>query len=192
MAVVAVGALLLGVAVVGGLVGLNGLTVLRAEAPVASSPAHDPPDAPDRLTRASLPAREVLRAWDRRRAAAWAAGDPAALARIYLPRAVAGRRDVALLRRWNARGVRVTRLVPQVLAVRVTRATDQRLVVVLTDRLGVVEARVGGEVVVLPADRATTRRVELRRGPGTGARWRVASVRQGGTAGLPAPGTLVP
>ncbi|WP_323790945.1 hypothetical protein [Nocardioides sp.] len=164
------------------------VVVLRAEPPaVSSAPAPDPVAAPARG-----PAREVLRAWDRRRAAAWAAEDAAALAELYLPRAEAGRRDVTLLRRWKARGVRVTRLQPQVLALRVVEATDRRLVVEVSDRLGVVEAVVGGAAIALPIDRATSRRIELRRGPGVRARWKVASVLASPGGGLPAPGTLEP
>ena len=164
------------------------VVVLRAETPTVSrAAAHDTEAAP-----AKLPAREVLRAWDRRRAAAWAAQDPAALARIYLPRAEAGRRDVALLRRWTDRGVRVTRLQPQVLALRVVEATDRRLVVEVTDRLGVVEPVTGGVAIDLPTDRATSRRIELRREPGARSRWRVASVRASAEGGLPGPGTLEP
>ncbi len=130
-------------------------------------------------------AREVLREWDRRREAAWGAGDDVALAALYLTDAVAGRRDRALLRRWTARGATVTRLQPQVLALRVVREAPRHLVVRVTDRLGVVEATVAGESVALPHGRATTRLIDLRRGPLVTSRWRVASVR-----GLGAPGTL--
>jgi hypothetical protein len=122
-------------------------------------------------------AREVLREWDRRREAAWAAADEKGLAALYVPDARAGRRDVALLRRWTARGARITRLQPQVLTLRVLRDAPRRLVVRLTDRLGVVEARVNGDRVELPHDQPTTRRIELRRGPRVTSTWRVASVR---------------
>lgn len=130
-------------------------------------------------------AREVLREWDRRREAAWVAADQDALGALYLPEAVAGRRDVELLRRWTDRGVHITRLQPQVLELRVVRDAPRLLVVCLTDRLGVVEARVAGERVTLPRDRATTRRIELRRGPAVTSRWRIAAVR-----GLEGPGSL--
>lgn len=130
-------------------------------------------------------AREVLREWDRRREAAWVAADEAALASLYVHDAVAGRRDVALLRRWTARGARITHLQPQVLALRVVRAAPRLLMVRVTDRLGIVTARVDGAPVDLPHDRPATRRIELRRGPAVTSRWRVASVR-----GLGAPGTL--
>lgn len=130
-------------------------------------------------------AREVLREWDRHREAAWAAADESALVALYLPEAVAGRRDVLLLRRWTARGARVTRLRPQVMALRVVREAPRRLVIRVTDRLGIVEAAVAGEPVALPHDRPATRRIDLRRGPSVTSRWRVAAVR-----GLGAPGTL--
>lgn len=107
----------------------------------------------------------VLRAWDRRRADAWASGDAAALARLYADGARAGRRDVAMLRRWNDRGLRVHGMRRQVLEVDVRRATDRRVVVHVTDRLtGAVAVRVDdGRRWELPADRAETRRLVFRR-----------------------------
>ncbi len=162
-----------------------------------------PPAAPPVVTATALPdavggaggaggaagatsrAREVLREWDRRRESAWSTADETALAALYLPGAVAGRRDVALLRRWSSRGARVDRLQPQVLALRVLREGPRRLVVRVTDRLGIVSATVAGEPVVLPRDGPSVRRIDLRRGPPVTSRWRVASVRV-----LEAPGTL--
>lgn len=137
----------------------------------------------------TLLAREVLREWDRRREAAWAEADEDALAALYLPDAAAGRRDVELLRRWTARGARITRLQPQVLALRVVRDAHRRLIVRVTDRLGVIEARVEGDRVKLPHDQPTTRRIEFRRGPRVTSRWRVASVR--GVSALGGPESLV-
>ncbi|QYJ05329.1 hypothetical protein KUV85_06530 [Nocardioides panacisoli] len=107
----------------------------------------------------------VLRAWDRRRADAWSTGDAAGLARLYADGAEAGRRDVAMLRRWNDRGLRVHGMRMQVLDVDVRRATDRRVVVHVTDRLtGAVAERVDdGRRWELPADRAETRRLVFRR-----------------------------
>jgi hypothetical protein len=128
-------------------------------------------------------AREVLREWDRRREAAWTSADPDVLAALYLPDSVAGRRDVALLRRWRARGIDVSRLQPQVLELEVLRDTRRTLVLRVTDRL-TMAASVAGEPLDLPQDRATTRRIELRRGPDVASPWRVVAVR--GALGAPA------
>ncbi len=114
--------------------------------------------------------REVLRRWDADRAAAWTSGDTAGLGALYTPASVAGRRDVAMLRAWNARGQRVTEMTTQVLALRVQIDEEQRLVLRVTDRLVGVEARAGP----LPRDEVSTRTVELRRAD-HGA-WRMASV----------------
>ncbi|MDP3894593.1 hypothetical protein, partial [Nocardioides sp.] len=55
----------------------------------------DPPAAPPRAvaTAHAEPGRSpvaLLHAWDRRRAAAWAAGDAAALRALYVPGSIAG------------------------------------------------------------------------------------------------------
>ncbi len=124
--------------------------------------------------RASFP-REVLRRWDERRASAWAAGDARALAAVYTAGSVAGRRDVARLRAWRARGWRVEALRTQVGAVRVTREHPRSLGLLVADRVArAVAVRPGREPVVLPRDRWDTRQVVLRRA--ADGRWRVASV----------------
>ncbi|CAN5307164.1 hypothetical protein BH09ACT12_BH09ACT12_36930 [soil metagenome] len=146
------------------------------DAPEAGAPGPSRP-APGATGATTSRAREVLREWDSRREAAWAAADERALRALYVPHALAGRRDVALLRRWTARGARITRLEPQVLELRVVRDAGRQLVVRVTDRLGVLEARVHGDPIALPHDEPTTRRIELRRGPQVTSRWRVASVR---------------
>jgi hypothetical protein len=115
----------------------------------------------------------VLGAWDVRRAAAWAAGDEAALAALYTDGSAAGRRDRAMLGRYVARGLRVRGMRMQVLAGKVRSRTAGRIVLVVTDRLahGVAVGR--GTRVVLPRDRATRRTIVLRRVAGE---WRVAQV----------------
>ncbi|CAN5455040.1 hypothetical protein BH11ACT8_BH11ACT8_32720 [soil metagenome] len=118
--------------------------------------------------------REVLRDWDTRRARAWADADPDELAGIYTPGSVAGRRDVRLLHRWSARSVRVTRLEPQVLALTVLRSQEDRIVLRVTDRIGVLQADLRGRDVPLPSDTASTRRLVLCRG--SDRVWRMASV----------------
>ncbi|QCW51094.1 hypothetical protein FE634_13015 [Nocardioides dongxiaopingii] len=102
---------------------------------------------------------------------AWTTGDTAALARLYTGRSVAGRRDVAMLEAWNARGRRVTEMSTQVLALEVVASGRGRLVLEVTDRLA--RAVAGG--TELPADRVSTRRLVLRPGGGD-AGWRVSAV----------------
>ncbi len=115
----------------------------------------------------------VLRAWDRRRARAWALDDPAALRALYLPGSSTGRRDVAMLAAYHRRGLEVTTMRRQVLAVRVRDRAPRTLSLVVTDRL--VEARVagGGLRAVLPRSRPATRRIVLRH---ERAGWRVEEV----------------
>jgi hypothetical protein len=119
----------------------------------------------------------VLRDWDRSRAAAWASGDVAALRRLYVPGSVAGRRDVAMLRAWRGRGLRVERMGMQVLAVELRARTERRIVLVVTDRLAgaVAVADTGRATRDLPQDTATTRRLEFRR---VGGRWLLASAQE--------------
>ena len=115
----------------------------------------------------------VLRAWDVRRAAAWAAGDEAALAALYTDGSAAGRRDRAMLGRYGARGLRVRGMRMQVLAGKVRSRTAGRIVLVVTDRLAHAVAEGRGTRVVLPRDRATRRTIVLR---GVAGEWRVAQV----------------
>jgi len=136
-----------------------------------------PTDAPERVP---APASDrtapiaVLRAWDRERAAAWRAGDARALARLYTPGSPAGRADRRMLRAYLARGLRVTGLRMQVASADVRRADEQRVVVLVTDRLAATAVATGsGGVHPLPHDRWSRRRVVLVRG---GERWRMASV----------------
>jgi hypothetical protein len=118
--------------------------------------------------------REVLRQWDDARAAAWAAGDPAALAAAYTPGSVAGRHDVARLRAWRERGWRVEMLRTQVGGLRVVRESPRELVLLVADRVaGGVAVRPGTAPLALPRDRWDTRELVLRRVDG---RWRLASV----------------
>jgi len=118
----------------------------------------------------------VLHDWDRRRAAAWAAGDVAALQALYLPSSSAASADVALLRRYLSHGVRVRGMRMQVLRARVVASTPSVVEVEVTDRLAAgVAVRVDDPRVArrLPADGASTHMVRLRRVRG---RWLVARV----------------
>jgi hypothetical protein len=123
--------------------------------------------------RRRVAALAVLGTWDVRRAAAWAAGDEAALAALYTDGSAAGRRDRAMLGRYGARGLRVRGMRMQVLAGKVRSRTAGRIVLVVTDRLAHAVAVRRGTRVVLPRDRATRRTIVLRRVAGE---WRVAQV----------------
>jgi hypothetical protein len=115
----------------------------------------------------------VLRTWDARRAAAWAAGDVAALRSLYTRRSVAGERDVARLSRWLDRGLRVRRLETQVLRTQVVAHRQDLLVLSVTDRIARAVATGHGRALPLPADTPSTWRITLRRVRGE---WRVATV----------------
>ncbi|GAA5116412.1 hypothetical protein GCM10023339_24990 [Alloalcanivorax gelatiniphagus] len=116
----------------------------------------------------------LLAAWDARRAAAWAARDPAALARLYAAGSRTGATDVRSLRRYRERGLRVEGLTTQVLALEVVGRTPDRLVLRVTDRVVGGTALGGAAPVALPADRASTRTVVLVREDGS---WVVSAVR---------------
>ncbi|HEY2880461.1 hypothetical protein [Nocardioides sp.] len=116
----------------------------------------------------------VLRRWDVRRAAAWSAGDPAALARLYVHRSQTGARDVGDLLRWVRRGLRVVGLHQQVTAVRVTGGDPRRIVMVVTERTVDGIAVGARRRTAVPASAWATHRVSLRLSQG---RWRVAEVR---------------
>ena len=134
-------------------------------------------DRPDSTTSAATPATEpfagrVLREWDARRSRAYAEGDGQALSRLYVAGSRTGAADRALLRSYRDRGLRVSEMYTQVLALTVREQTDQRLVVVVTDVLA--DAIAGDRAHArwaLPHDRPTTRRVVLVRDHGS---WLVA------------------
>jgi hypothetical protein len=153
---------------------------------VGLAPDPGPPAAPatiEQTVAASTPARvaprgeteaaAVLSAWDGDRARAWARGDLTGLRRLYTAGSSAGGRDVARLRRWVDRGLRVTGQVTQVLALRVRERERGRLVVVVTDRVVGARAVGRGLSVGLPASAPSQRVVTLVRRQG---RWLVASV----------------
>ena len=128
---------------------------------------------PTAAARPAARALTVLRAWDLRRATAWAEDDSSALRALYLPGSSTGRRDVAMLAAYHRRGLQVTTMRRQVLAVHVRDSAPRTLSLVVTDRL--VEARVtgGGGRAVLPRSRPATRRIVLRHGR---VGWRVDEV----------------
>ena len=122
---------------------------------------------------AEVPAADVLRAWDRVRSRAWAAGDVRGLRELYTPGSVAGRRDVGMLRSYLDRGLVVRGLATQLLAVEELARGPTRWVLQVTDRIASGTA-VGRRMQrALPQDGATTATLTLRR---VGDGWRVASV----------------
>jgi len=123
----------------------------------------------------------VLAAWDRQRAAAWAEADVEALRELYVDGSRTGAADARLLRHYRSRGLAVTGMATQVLALDVVERTGSRLVLVVTDRVVGGRAVGGGTPVALPADRASTRRVVLRREDG---RWRVVEARDQASAAV--------
>ena len=127
-------------------------------------------------TPARSPASDVLRAWDRARADAFAAGDVAALRGLYVPRSRSGAADVRLLRRYLRRGIRVEGMRMQLLAVDVLDHRPRRIRLRVTDRVTGAVAVGDGFRTELPADRASTRVVLLRRDAGS-AGWQMVSVR---------------
>ena len=131
-----------------------------------SSPAPEPalPRPSTMTVTEAVASLSVLRDWDRARSAAWARGDLAALRRIYLAGSRAGAHDVAMLRRWVERGLRVRRMTMQVLSVDLRVRTDRRIVLDVTDRLAdtVAVPVGGGEPRLLPRDGLTTRRLTFR------------------------------
>jgi hypothetical protein len=118
----------------------------------------------------------ILRAWDTQRAAAYEAGDVNGLRALYARGSTAGRRDVRLLRRYAARGLRVSGLETQLLAVRVKAGSEAagRLVLEVTDRVAGAVAVRGSTRVPLPAGAARGRLVTLVDRDG---RWVVSTVR---------------
>ncbi|WP_146207321.1 hypothetical protein [Nocardioides silvaticus] len=141
-----------------------------------SSPAPSPAvPRPSTMTiTEAASAVSVLRDWDRARSAAWSSGDVRALRRIYQPGARVGAHDVAMLRRWVERGLRVRRLTMQVLSVELRVRTDRRIVLDVTDRLAdaIAVPVGGGHGRVLPRDGLTTRRLVFRLDDGS---WRMAA-----------------
>lgn len=116
----------------------------------------------------------VLRDWDSRRAAAYAAGSVTTLRRLYVPRSTAGRADAALLQSYLDRGLVVSGMRMQVLALAELTSSDKRIRLQVTDRLVGAVARGPAGEVALPRDSPTTRTVTLRK---AGGEWLMASVR---------------
>lgn len=155
---------------------VGGVVVMVEGPPTRPRMTAQGPEVPTSAPEPRGTALSVLRQWDARRAAAWAAGDTGVLRALYTPDSVAGRRDVSMLRRWVDRGLRVRGMQMQVLGSTVVEETADRLVVRITDRLTGAVAVGRGSRVVLPSDRESTRTISLRRIAGE---WRVAAVSEG-------------
>jgi hypothetical protein len=159
---------------------VTGVATMLGVATARKAPAQPPLVEPVETTADHAPAGpppvEPLRAWDARRARAWARGDPRRLRALYTPGSVAGRHDRAMLRAWAQRGLVVRQLRTQFLAVRELAHRPSAWTLLVTDRLAGGVAVGAGVRRPLPRDRATTRTVRLRRWHGV---WRVASVRTG-------------
>jgi hypothetical protein len=157
----------------------------QRRAAVADRPAEVLPAAPDRG------ALRVLAEWDARRATAWASGDLRALGRLYVDGSAAGAADVALLRRYLARGLVVRGLRMQVLRARVLTSRPRLLEVEVTDRVAAAVAAPPGTRPTragsrrLPSDAATTRRLVLRRVGGLWLMEQVSVVAPSAGAGQP-------
>jgi hypothetical protein len=169
-----VGAALLAATLLGGLwwVGVDD----RFAGQPAAVPVTDPSGFAARRVEAparSLPAVDVLAHWDRRRAHAYATGDVAALRALYVRGSAAGTADVAMLRSYTRRGLRVEGMRMQLLGVQVLGRGRQRWRLRVTDRLHGAVAVGTGHRLPLPRDRASTRVVTLRLGGGS---WKVVSV----------------
>jgi hypothetical protein len=158
----------------------------QRRAAVADRPAEVLPAAPERG------ALRVLAEWDARRATAWASGDLRALGRLYVDGSAAGAADVALLRRYLARGLVVRGLRMQLLRARVLTSRPRLLEVEVTDRVAAAVAvrpgtrpdtRAGSRR--LPSDAATTRRLVLRRVGGVWLMEQVSVVAPSAGAGHP-------
>lgn len=128
---------------------------------------------------ATVTALDVLRSWDRRRAHAFARGSVPTLRALYAPGSEAGTADVAVLREYRRRGLRVEGMRMQVLSVEVLERGPRRWRLRLTDRLQGAVAVGNGLEVPLPRDRASVHVVTLERESRAG-RWKVAAVLEGG------------
>jgi hypothetical protein len=148
----------------------------RPEGPGSTASVHPTAERSLVAPRDEVRAAQVLRSWDRRRAAAWAGGRPADLVPLYTAGSPAGSRDHRMLATWQRRGMAVEGLGTQVLRLRVLAHRPGRFDVVVVDRVVAGTAVGQGVRRPLPRDSPTTRRVVLVHGT---AGWQVASVTPG-------------
>lgn len=167
----------------GGVVGLGLVIALPdgSEAPGATLTHSSPSAHPTAAAAAAAAVKEatqILRLWDEARARAWATGDQKALEALYVPDSAAAAVDVAMLRRWLDRGLRVTGVERTISSLEVLERSEQKLRLAFLEQTGLAEY-VGEGVEGAVADPEMTpgasrpRVVELRETEGT---WRMASV----------------
>jgi hypothetical protein len=119
-------------------------------------------------------ALQVLRDWDRRRAAAFVARDPVALSALYKAGSGLARQDLATLRGYQRRDVRVVDLGSQVASAQVLIASHDVLELRVVERLGVVRVAVDGVRRSLAPSRFERRVLRFER---VGSGWRLSSAR---------------
>jgi hypothetical protein len=116
----------------------------------------------------------LLEQLDRRRARAFALGDPRVLTTVYAPGSAVLAADSAALEAYTARGLTVGGATFRLLDVRGGRLAPDEVVLRVVDRLAPATARTrDGAGVRLPQDRPTVHRLVLRRGADG---WRIAAV----------------
>lgn len=98
--------------------------------------------------RPEVRAVEILRAWDQRRASAYASGDPPRLRVLYSRGSWAGARDVRTLQAYAARGLVVEDVSVQVRRVRLLSESSRLLRVQVVDRVSATVAGPGGPAVL--------------------------------------------
>lgn len=116
----------------------------------------------------------VLRRLVSRRSAAWRLGRPRLLQRVFVAGSTVLRRDRAMLRAYQARGLTVRAVRSHLLGILEIRSAPAYAVLSVTDQLGpatAVDRR--GSSQLLPADRPTRHLVVLSRKAG---RWLIARV----------------
>lgn len=132
-------------------------------------------------TRPGATARAVVEQWDERRASAYAAGDIAAVRRLYPTGSALGEEDAGVLAAYAERGLTVHGLRFEVVDLVVEVNEPDRVVVVVTDRMARAEVRRGDGTPVarLPArDEAERRLVLERQGDG----WALVAAEHPGAA----------
>jgi len=156
--------------------GVVGLLHVGPVAPVAPRPPRDAAHSATVAITGPADPLEVLHAWDRRRAAAWAHGDAASLGQLYVSGSRARSADLALLRHYTGRGLVVSGLRMQVLRARVLVDRPWVLVLEVTERLATARAAPAAALTAsraLPAGGVTTHLLRFRK---VGAAWLVAAV----------------
>src|SRR5262245_43486072 len=162
--------------------------VQAASAPPAPSPTDPAARAVGsaRLPAPAVQARAVGTDWhavldrlDRRREHAYAAADPALLRAVYVSGSPVLRHDLATLRAYSERGVRLTGVQLRTLDVTSLDRSGRYVRLSVVDQLDRPTAHGDGGAVRLPRDRATARVIVLR---DAADGWRIAAVRRAQSA----------